>query len=87
MSNGASEVSIKEQFEGFGEKARAACRGVAVFFGIALATAIVGTHAMLATSNGFASTWVIILMIAAIHYAILRGKRSYERALEEGDDE
>lgn len=79
-------MSIKEKFEGVGDKMRAATRGGMVFLGIALFAAIAATQLLLSTTNGFASVWVFIGLVLMINWASARAKRSYDSAME-GDEE
>ena len=79
-------MTIKEKFEGIGERFRAYLKGGMVFIGVALFGAIVTTHWLLAVSNGFASVWALIFLILVVQLGIRWGSQAYLRALE-GDDE
>lgn len=77
---------MREWFEGFGEKARAATKAGMVFLGISLLAAIFATHGLLATANGFASVCVLIALIVAVVCAINAARRTYDRAFDGGDE-
>lgn len=78
---------MREWFEGFGERARAFTKAAMVFAGISLLGAIIVTHGLLSTANGFASVLWLIVLIAMVNTAMTAARRAYARAMGVDDDE